>query len=318
MTRITYKYILEGYKDKQSELIDLLRISAEEELMRLWGCSRKPIKYLRKHLNVKQDVSSILFRKAEKRSKWEPILDKCLQYPECKDLLLTKPYEELASIWDCSIDVIKIVREKLGIPKRNISQTDLLKQYTKEQLEDIYINKFNCHLGKMADDMGCYVGTLSNAFDTLGIKRTTHFPLGTTFNSSGKVKAKEIIEKFGKEQLIIWFKTYSMLELSKKLNTDRHILDRYIKKELDIKHEKNKGYKTEFLKDLLNKKEEILIQYNVCRNIPKLTEWINKTYNLRARYHNIDYLLREWGEFIGDAIITDDVMDRILHLSYKF
>ena len=104
-----YKLILESYKDNPQDLKDLLANKSESDLGKLWGCSSKPIKTLRRRLGVKVNLTSILTDKASSKRKWDKIAARYTQ-EELITLLESTSYVELAKLWDCDAGQRKFIK----------------------------------------------------------------------------------------------------------------------------------------------------------------------------------------------------------------
>lgn len=124
--------------------------------------------------------------------RWKQILERYTNHQEIIDLYNSKQMKELAEMWQCSVDCVRTIRDKLGLQKKNISQIELLQKYTKEQLENLYLNKYDRHLKSMAEGLNIYQDTLSQVFSTLNIVQQPHHP--SEYSEVRKVlseKAKE-------------------------------------------------------------------------------------------------------------------------------
>jgi len=108
--------------------------------------------------------------------RWKQILEMYPNQQDAIDLYNSKQIKELKELWNCSVDCVRTVRDKLGLQKKNISQVELIQKYTKEQLEDLYFNKYDRHLKEMAEGLNVYQDTLSQVFETLGIIQQPHHP----------------------------------------------------------------------------------------------------------------------------------------------
>jgi len=126
------------------------------------------------------------------RYKWKQIVQQYTNVEELKQLIQIVPFKELTQLWNCSEDVIYTLRQKLGLKHKRVWKKDLLQKYTKEQLQEMYLNQFDRYMEKMAVYLDCHITTLSSLFRDLGIKRQPHHP--SEYESSNKKiseKAKE-------------------------------------------------------------------------------------------------------------------------------
>lgn len=114
------------------------------------------------------------YKKRLQKYKWQQIVNQYPNQQDLIDLLQTKPYAELMVLWNCSVDVIRTLRNKLNLGTKNTSKIQIKQQYTKEQLEDLYFNKYDRHLKAMAEGLNCYQETLSQIFEELEIKQQPH------------------------------------------------------------------------------------------------------------------------------------------------
>jgi len=106
--------------------------------------------------------------------KWKQILEMYPNQQYVVDLYNSKQMKELSEMWDCSVDCVRTIRDKLRLSKKNISQIELMQQYTKDQLEYLYFNKYNRHLKDMAEGLNVYQDTLSRLFEKLSIVQQPH------------------------------------------------------------------------------------------------------------------------------------------------
>jgi DNA mismatch endonuclease (patch repair protein) len=106
--------------------------------------------------------------------RWKQIVARYPNQQNIIDLYNSKQMKELVELWDCSVDCVRTIRDKLGLHKKNISQIELIEIYSKEQLEDLYFNKYDRHLLKMAEGLNVYYDTLTQLFEHLGIEQKPH------------------------------------------------------------------------------------------------------------------------------------------------
>jgi DNA mismatch endonuclease (patch repair protein) len=98
--------------------------------------------------------------------RWQEILE---QHPkeEIIKAFDTRGMQAMAKEWGCHVDVCYTLRDKLGLSKK-WTQEDIIKQYSKEKLMDLYFNQFRT-IKEVADHIGCYQDTLSKVFKKLDI-----------------------------------------------------------------------------------------------------------------------------------------------------
>lgn len=108
------------------------------------------------------------------KCKWKVIKGQYLNQQELIDLLLSTSYVDLAKQWNCHVDVVYKLRKNLGIGQKRTDVNEFLKKYSKEQLEDLYVDKYDRHLLKMAEDLNVYHNTLSKIFEYLKIEQKPH------------------------------------------------------------------------------------------------------------------------------------------------
>jgi len=154
---------------------------------------------LAKERSTSETVNRILqsdgYKQRIEKYKWKQILN---QYPDGQmivDLYNSKQMKELSVLWGCSVDCVRTVRDKLGLQKKNISQIELTQKYTKEQLEDLYFNKYDRHLKGMAEGLNVYQDTLAQVFETLGIIQQPHHPSEYSY-------VREMISDKAKERML--------------------------------------------------------------------------------------------------------------------
>ena len=191
----SWKDILKKYESKQDELINLLETVSEVELSKKWNCGLKPIKTLRRKLSVKQDLHLILSKACDSRRKWDKIINRYPNQQELIALLKSTPYAELPKLWNCHVDTVYTICKKLGIEAKRTNVDEFLKEYSKEQLEDLYFNKYDRRLWKMAEELAIHQTTLSQIFDQLQIKQDPHTlnevrPSGEYISQKAKERAQ--------------------------------------------------------------------------------------------------------------------------------
>ena len=125
--------------------------------------------------------------------RWKQILEMYPNQQEVIDLYNSKQIKELKELWNCSVDCVRTVSDKLGLQKKNISQIELIQRYTKEQLEDLYFNKYDRHLKDMSAGLNVYQDTLSQVFETLNIVQQPH-------HVSEYVEVRQILSEKAKER----------------------------------------------------------------------------------------------------------------------
>ena len=151
---------------------------------------------LAKERSTSETVNRILesdgYKQRLEKYKWKQIVNSYKNQQELLDLFTAKQVKELSQLWNCSVDCVRMVRKKLGLGKKNLSQLDIIKIHTKEQLEDLYFNKFDRHLKVMAESLNVYQDTLSKVFKRLGIEQKPHHPTDyEEVRTSLSIKAKE-------------------------------------------------------------------------------------------------------------------------------